>query len=163
MKNDTHSQSVPEAVITAATAKLDEVLTALKEYATPLIAAERRELLKMGDKSLSFVEQAHKLATANPGLRSKYFDMGGFDADFTDAHELSPLAAKARQVLETVEDIQMTAGSEAYHAANEFYADVKSAAERDVPEARAVYETLKAANPHKGGRRRKPQGENESR
>jgi hypothetical protein len=70
--------------------------------------------------------------------------MTGFDTDFADARELSPLAAKARQVLETVEDIEMTAGSEDY---------------------RAVYETLKAATPpRKGGDRRgKPQDETASR
>jgi hypothetical protein len=88
---------------------------------------------------------------------------GSKRTDFVDARELSPLAAKARQALETVEGIETTPGSEAYRAAYEFYADARAAAERDVPEARAVYETLKAAKPRKGGGRRgKPQDETET-
>jgi hypothetical protein len=48
-----------------------------------------------------------------------------------------------------IEDIRMSAGSDAAHHALEFYADVKSAAARNVSEARAPYEQLKAAYPSK--------------
>jgi hypothetical protein len=59
-------------------------------------------------------------------------------------------------------DIEMTAGSEACRFASECYTGMKSAATWDVPEARAIYETLKAANPHKGGGRcGKPQGKHD--
>jgi hypothetical protein len=48
-------------------------------------------MLKMGDKSLAFVEKAHDYAAHNPTLAPSYLDMGAFDIDFTDAHGLGAL------------------------------------------------------------------------
>ncbi|MDR0507106.1 MAG: hypothetical protein LBH32_09880 [Dysgonamonadaceae bacterium] len=80
--------------------------------------------------------------------------MAAFTADWKDAHRLLALENKARQFAEMIEDIRMSAGSDASHAALEFYADVKAEAARNVPEARAVYEQLKAAYPNKSRKHR---------
>jgi hypothetical protein len=153
MYNNKHNQSIPEAVITAADTALDAQLQALLPFNTPLTAADRQSILKMGPKTFQFVELAHTLAEQNPQLTSKSFDMAGFTTDWKDAHGLMGLLNKARQLAETIEDIIMTAGGDAAHSALEFYADVKTEASRNVPEARAIYEQLKAAYPKKGRRK----------
>jgi hypothetical protein len=51
---------------------------------------------------------------------------------------------------ETVDDTEMTAGSEAYQAALVFYKSVKLAASQDIPGAKAVYEELKTRFPRPG-------------
>jgi hypothetical protein len=71
-------------------------------------------------------------------------------ADWHDAHNLLGVENKARQLLELIEGIRMAAGSDSAHHALEVYAGMKAAAERNVPEARAAYEQLKAAYPNKG-------------
>jgi hypothetical protein len=80
--------------------------------------------------------------------------MAAFTVDYQDAQGLAGLLSKSRQLTEILEDIVMTAGSDAHHYALEFYADVKSEAARNVPEANTVYEQLKAAYPNSGRKRR---------
>jgi hypothetical protein len=133
-------------------------LQALTAYATPLTAEDRRTLLKMGPKTFQFVALAHTLAEQNPQLTSKAFDMAAFTVDYQDAQGLSGLLSKTRQLTQLIEDIVMAAGSDAHHASLEFYSDVKSQAERNVPEAWPVYEQLKAASPRSGRRRRSTEG-----
>jgi hypothetical protein len=159
MQANAHSQSIPDAVITAAEAALDAQLQAFAPYATPLTAEDRHNLLKMGPKTFQFVELAHTLAGQNPQLTSKSFDMEAFTKDWNDAHNLLALENKARQLAETIEDIRMAAGSDSAHHALEVYTDFKSASARNVPEARAPYEQLKAAYPNSGRKRRKTEGE----
>jgi hypothetical protein len=158
MQANSHNHAVPEAVISAAEAALDAQLQALAAYATPLTAEDRHVLLKMGPKSFQFVTLAHTLAEQNPQLTSKAFDMAAFTVDYQDAQGLSGLLSKARQLTQLIEDIVRAAGSDDHHCALEFYADVKSQAARNVPEARSVYEQLKAASPHGSRRRRSTEG-----
>ncbi|MDR0683527.1 MAG: hypothetical protein LBF83_00130 [Spirochaetaceae bacterium] len=155
MQANSHNQAIPETVIAAVEAAIDAQLQALATYATPLTADDRRNLLKTGPKTFQFVELAHTLAQENPQLTSKAFDMAAFSADWNDTHNLLGVENKARQLLELIEDIRMTAGSDSAHHALEVYADFKSAADRNVAEAHAAYEQLKAAYPAKNQKRRK--------
>jgi hypothetical protein len=154
MQANSHNQAIPEAVITAMETAVSAQLEALAPYATPLTAGDRRDLLKTGPKTFQFVELAYTLAQENPQLTSKAFDMAAFTVDWNDAHNLLGVETKARQLLELIEDIRMAAGSDSAHHALEVYADFKAAAGRNVPEARAAYEQLKAAYPNKSRKRR---------
>jgi hypothetical protein len=73
--------------------------------------------------------------------------MDDFTTDFTDAHGIMPLKVTMQQVLQTIDDTQMLAGSEAYQAALVFYSSAKTAAKQNVPGAKAVYDTLKTRFP----------------
>jgi hypothetical protein len=66
---------------------------------------------------------------------------------------------KARQLLELIADIRMAAGSDSAHHALEVYADFKAAADRNIPDAHAAYEQLKAAYPTKSRKRRADEAE----
>jgi hypothetical protein len=118
-----------------------------------LTPEERRELPKMGAKTLSFVEKAYDFAKQNPNLVPPYLDLAAFGVDFTDAHGLWTLANTVRQLGEGLDDTEMAAGSEAYQAALVFYKSVKMAAAQDIPGAKAIYEELKTRFPQ-GGRSR---------
>jgi hypothetical protein len=109
-------------------------------------------MLKMGDKSLAFVEKAHDYAADNPTLSPSYLDMAAFDVDFADAHGLWSLLTLVKQLHEVLEDTVMAAGSEAFHAALAFYHNVQAVAKDDVPGAKAIFEDLKTRFP--GGRRK---------
>jgi hypothetical protein len=154
MQAHSHNQSIPEVIISAAESSLDAQLQAITTYATPLTAKDRRAILKMGPKTFQFVALAHTLAEQNPQLTSKSFDMAAFTLDYQDAQGLSALLNKSRQLTEILEDIVMTAGSDAHHYALNFYADVRSQADRNIPEAKTVYEQLKSVYPNKGRKRR---------
>ncbi|GHU22133.1 hypothetical protein FACS1894164_03880 [Spirochaetia bacterium] len=153
MKENKHHTAIPEQVITQISDALTTIQTLLEPYAIALTPQERHSLLKMGDKSLAFVEKCHEFIHENPLLAPSYLDLALFDVDFADAHGLWGIQNKVRQLQETLDDTVMIAGSEAFHAALAFYNNVQRAAKQDVPGAKAIYENLKSRFP--GGRRKR--------
>ena len=157
MKNNKHATAIPEAAITQAHGQISAVIQQLAPHTIALTPHERQIMLKMGDKSLAFVEKAHGYAHDNPSLTPSYLDMTAFDVDFADAHGLWALLTLVKQLEEALEDTIMSARSEAYHAALAFYHNVQAAAKDDVPGAKAILEDLKARFP--GGKRKHEAGE----
>jgi hypothetical protein len=86
--------------------------------------------------------------------------MTAFGVDFQDAHGLWNLLNSIKQLEEGVDDTEMAAGSEAYQAALVFYHSVKTAADQDIPGAKAVYEELRTRFPSR--RRGKSETETET-
>ncbi|MDR1248604.1 MAG: hypothetical protein LBK63_04795 [Treponema sp.] len=147
MKNDRHTTAIPEAVLTQVRGQITAAMQALAPYIIALTPHERQTLLKMGDKSLAFVEKAHDYAHDNPKLVPSFLDMDDFDLDFNDAHGLWSLLTAILQLLEAVEDTIMAAGSEAYHAALAVYHNAQAAAKDDIPGAKAIVEDLQTRFP----------------
>ncbi|MDR1218111.1 MAG: hypothetical protein LBK73_00700, partial [Treponema sp.] len=121
MKANQHTQAIPSTVLTQAQTKIDEAKSLLAPYLLALTPAERRELPKMGEKTIAFVEKAYDFARQNPNLIPPYLDVAAFGVDFDDAHSLWTLLNTAQQLEEGIGDTEMTAGSEAYQAALVFY------------------------------------------
>jgi len=157
MKNNKHNASIPEDVLAQVLTKVNEIKLILASCMVPLTPTERQEMLKMGEKTLAFVEKAYAFATENPHLLPAFLDMDAFGTDFADAHNLVTLVNSIRQLYENVSDTEMAAGSEAYQAALVFYNSVKVAAAQDVSGAKAVYEDLKTRFPR--GRRKSAETE----
>ncbi|MDR2823592.1 MAG: hypothetical protein LBB41_00160 [Prevotellaceae bacterium] len=103
----------------------------------------------MGDKTLAFVEKAYELALSNSEFIPPYLNMSEFMVDLSDATNLEPLFVAVEQVHSCVDDTQMLAGSEAYHAALVYYNSVKEAATQNVAGAKAIYDALRVRFPHK--------------
>jgi DNA relaxase NicK len=53
-----HLVSIPQDVLAQAQSYIDSANAVLAPYLLPLTPSERRDLPKMGDKTLSFVEKA---------------------------------------------------------------------------------------------------------
>jgi hypothetical protein len=68
--------------------QIEAVKTALAPYTFALTPQERHAILKMGDKSLAFVEKTRDYASDNPNLVPSCLDIDGFDKDFSDARDL---------------------------------------------------------------------------
>jgi hypothetical protein len=111
VKENQYIQVIPSTVLTQAQAKIDEAKTLLAPYLLALTPAERRELPKMGEKTIAFVEKAYDFARQNPNLIPPYLDVGAFGVDFSDAHGLWTLLNTVRQLEEGISDTEMTAGS----------------------------------------------------
>lgn len=147
MKENKHQEAIPSATLEQIQNSLHTMQQQLTPYATPLTPQERRSLLKMGDKSLAFVEKAHDYAHNNPELVPSYLDLNAFDVDFADAHGLWTILNTVKQLHELLEDTILASGSEAFHAALAVYHNTQAAAKQDVPGAKAVYEDLKTRFP----------------
>ena len=153
MKNNNHVQAIPDDVLAKTQAKIDEIRELLAPYMLAMTAKQRRTILKMGPKTINFVEKAYDFAKQNPNLVPPYLDMSNFENDFKSAHGLWTLTNKLGQLYHNACDTEMLAGSEAYQAALVYYNSVKKAAEQNIPGAKPVHKDLKVRFP---GSRRKP-------
>jgi hypothetical protein len=147
---DKHVQEIPQEIVEKIKNELVAAKDDIKPYSVTLTPHERRTIIKMGDKSMAFVEKALEFAIANPELRSPLLNIEEFKIDFSDAHKLWTIRNAAKQVFELLDDTTMAAGSEAFQEALIFYNYIKIAAKQDVPGAKAIYEELKRRFP--GGR-----------
>jgi hypothetical protein len=141
--NEKHVIAIPADVLATVRTNISAAITALLPYVVPLTPTERRDIPKMGEKTLSFVEKSYEFAEANPSLRPSFLNMTEFQVDMTDAVGLRVVRNITLQLLENIDDTEMIAGSEAYQASLGFYNNVKLLAAQDVPGAKAVYEELK--------------------
>lgn len=143
-----HNQNIPEEVLTQVTTKLNEILTLVKPFAVTLTPEERKSMLKMGDKSNSFVEKALEYTRTNPEFVPAYMNVAEFETDFVETKNLIGVMSLATQVSNSIDDTQLAAGSEAYHAALYYYGNVQQSAAVNVPGAKAIYDELKKRFPN---------------
>lgn len=134
---------IPAATLAAVNQKLQEIRDLLSPYLITVKPEERRELPKMGDKSLAFVLKAADLATANTKLLPIYLDVPALQLDAATAQALRPVQQALEGLVYDVESTRMVAGSEGYTAALMAYGAFKAAAEAGQPAAQAAVTELR--------------------
>jgi hypothetical protein len=144
-----HSVSIPPEIIAQAMSHVEALRQLLAPYFTPLTPTQRKTIAKMGDKSRAFVEKALELAQSNPEFVPPFLNMSEFIIDVSDATNLDPLFVAVEQLHIGLDDTQMLAGNEAYHAALIYYNSVKEAATRNIAGAKTIYDVLRVRFPHK--------------
>ena len=107
------SVEIPEAVITSVLAKLNQCKAELAPFMQGLTADERRDLFKMGDKTVATVQKTKSYTETNPEFIPAYMDVNEFNRDVTVVNQLKPIEELARQLVADVSDTSMLAGSEA--------------------------------------------------
>jgi hypothetical protein len=107
-----------------------------------LTAEDRHGLLKMGDRSMAFVNKALTYASQNPTLVPPYISVEEAVKDNTLAAQLSDIARELAVLSTALDDTIMIAGSEAYDAALQFHGSVKAASRSNTPGSQAIYEDL---------------------
>lgn len=121
---------------------LKTIETTLKPYLIALTPEERKQIPKMSDKTVPFVEKTLDYAQTNPQFAPAYMSVGELKIDLEAASMLTKVLRPVEQLGEGVNDTIMLAGSEAYIAALAYYNSVKQAAKMNVPGARAIYDDL---------------------
>lgn len=82
---------------------------------------ERRRLPKMGNTGRAFVERALTVATQNPDILPRSFDVDEFRRDAELFAALQPVAAALAQLYELVDDTLLEVSGEAYASALAVY------------------------------------------
>ena len=144
---------IPETVITLVKGKLNECKVALAPFMQGLTADERRDLFKMGDKTVATVQKTQSYVETNPEFIPAYMDVREFNRDVTVVNQLKPIEDLVQQLGVDVSDTRMLAGSEALQQALFYYGQVREADSKGVPSSRAIYEDLQ---PRFARRRAKP-------
>lgn len=136
------SIQIPESDVKQVLEYLSKIQEILKPYLIALSPEERRQLLKMGDKTVSFVEKTLDYVKSNPEFVPAYMNVLEFEKDATAVKNLVSMLNPITQIEQGVDDTEMLAGSEAYTAALIYYNSVKQAAKNNIPNAAAIYDDL---------------------
>ena len=110
--NASLSEADRDAVL-AAIALIESKLPFLED----LTPTERRDLPKLGDKSVAFVQHADTLTRHDDSFLPRSFDLPEFQGDAALFEALAPIRLALMHLTEKVDDTTMLVGSEAYVAA----------------------------------------------
>ena len=106
-----------------------------------LSTEERRKLVKMGDKSLAFVNNSITAAQSNREILPATFNVEELVQDYQLAAALTELLISMQQLTEQVDDTLMAVGSEAMTSSLTVYDYVKTASKK-TPGLKTVAEQL---------------------
>lgn len=135
------SASLSDAAVADIKTKIGDIEKQLS-FRVNLTPEERQFKLKMGDKSIAFVEKALDLSENNPKLVPPYLDVKEMRKDIGLAKQLASIHRQLASLTESIESTMMVAGSEAFEAALTFYNSAKNASESDVPGTNTIVNEL---------------------
>lgn len=141
MENKINFQ-IPAEVLNQAGTKLAEALTLLSPYLIALSPDERREVPKMGDDNVPFVEKIMDYSATSPQFTPAFMDRNGLTSDMDVYKQLRPLLRTTEQLYNGLSDTMMEAGAESYVCALAYYNAIKQANKMNIPGAKAIYEDL---------------------
>ncbi|MBI9060632.1 MAG: hypothetical protein JEZ14_01505 [Marinilabiliaceae bacterium] len=109
--------------------------TILETKLITLAPDDRKELPKMGDKTVAFVDKSLEYANAYPNYIPSFINIPAARADFEAVKTLRNLATPLERICNQVNDTMTLAGSEAYTASLSIYKVLKNAASMGQPGA----------------------------
>ena len=134
---------IPDEEVDITTQKLNEGGAILKPYLIALTPDQRKEIPKMSDKTLPFVEKVTEYCLTAPQFVPVFMDVEALADDFKVTQQLTGLFRIVKAMHDGLDDTIMEAGGEAYMNALNYYNSVKQAAKSNVPGAKSIYEDLK--------------------
>ena len=146
------SVEIPASVVAEVTQKLQECKTLLAPFLQGLTAKQRKELFKMGDKTVATVQKTKSYVDTNPEFVPNYMDKPEFLKDEAVVSQLNPITNLAKQLFTDTSDTVMLAGSEALKQALYYYGSVKEAQSKGVATAKPIYEDLSERFARKSGK-----------
>ncbi len=141
MENQIH-QIIPDEVMEEVTIALTTAANALQPYLLALTPDQRKEMAKMSDKTVPFVEKNLEYCGSAPQFVPPFMDCEALAVDVKVTQQLIPLYRIITGMSDGLDDTVMVAGSEAYINALNYYNSVKQAAKNNVPVAKSIYEDL---------------------
>jgi hypothetical protein len=112
----------------ASVTSIDEALATIKRLLPILIdltPEQRHALLKMGEKSESFVRKALEVATEDDSFLPRAFNVEEMKKDVDLYIALSPIFRAVRRLADSLDDTLLELGSEAYTSALVVYKSAK--------------------------------------
>jgi hypothetical protein len=121
--------------------------TALAPHVISLSDQERHDILKIGDKSVAFVDKSMDYTVSNPEFVPKNLDVQAMQIDVMAINQLYPLLKQLTQITTNLSDTVMLSGSEAFKGALLYYGGVQMGMKTNEPNAKAIYEDLSQRYP----------------
>ena len=115
-----------------------------------LTAQERKELAKLGDKSIGFDEKIQAYMVTNPEFIPGFVDPAEVRKDRLLRTRFMSFFPDFMTLAEHMEDTMTILGNEILMADLAYYQSVREASRRGVPGARQIYDDLRARFPGTG-------------
>lgn len=135
---------------------LEEIKSAiaiLKSKLTPhlksLSSDDRLQVPRMGDKSIAFVQKACEHCEANPELAPSFLDLAEMKNDIVVDEQIRSLYAPISKLADSLSDMLLLSGIDAYTGALVFYQAVKNASKSNIQGAGTIFNDLSARFPGK--------------
>ncbi|BAX78543.1 hypothetical protein [Labilibaculum antarcticum] len=133
--------------------QVNQALVTLKTVLEPklisLLASDKKELPKMGDKTLAFVEKSLEYARIYPDFMPNFIDVPEAKLDLESVKALRQILTPLERITNEIDDTMTLAGSEAYSASLSVYKVLKNAASMGQPGAAEASAELKNRFPGK--------------
>jgi len=150
MNNDNRvSAVIDDAAVTDLLGHIQAMRAALPFLLT-LSAQDRRELPKMGDKSIGFDEKCVTYMASIPEFLPGFVDLGEVNKDRALRAKMMRFYADLAQLNDTVDDTLRVVTSEIWMADLAYYQAVREAARRGRPGAQPIYDDLRQRFPGPG-------------
>ena len=108
---------------------------------------DRRQLPKMGPKTVDFVSRTLSYTRSNPQYQPSFIDLEDFTIDLAAVGVLREIQQPLAQIADMVEDTLLLSGSEALTAALTCYQAFKGAAKANAPGAATIAADLSTRFP----------------
>ena len=150
------TDAIPAAKLAEALDHLQKARTVLAPYLHPLTPDERKNIVKMGDKSVGFMTKLLDYAAATPAFVPGFISYDELKQDVGVATALTPLEQLAEQLALDLNSTVMVAGSEGMSQASPVYQNIKFLAEQKQPGAQAAYDDLRQRFPGRPAKKNQP-------
>ena len=141
------SVKIPEADLAQIKASIATLQEKLLPHLAFLSPEERQDMLKMGDKTLGFVQKSLEYCQSNPDLVPPYIDVAELEVDVAATETLRSLYQPISQIYDGLSDTMALSGSESFSTSLMFYGGIKNAKRQDVKKAETIYNDLSARFP----------------
>ncbi|HEX8328848.1 MAG TPA: hypothetical protein VF629_15015 [Hymenobacter sp.] len=148
--------AIPPAKLAEALDHLKQARAVLEPYLHPLTPDERKNIVKMGDKSVSFMTKLLDYAANTPAFVPGFISYDELKQDVGVATDLTPLEQFAEQLALDLNSTVMLAGSEGMSQASPVYQNIKFLAQQRQPGAQAAYDDLSQRFPGRAAKKPAP-------
>lgn len=116
-----------------------------------LSAQDRRELGKMGERSIGFDEKCATYMEAHPEFIPPFVDLSELARDRKLRAQLLRIVPHSSRLADAIDDGVMLSNNDIMGANLSYYQSVRAASKRGIPNAQAIYDDLRTRFPG-GGR-----------
>jgi hypothetical protein len=149
--------TIPAAKLQTIKGLVDQLKTELAPFVITLTNEERMTVLKLGDKSVAFVNKVKDYAISNPEFVPPFLSVPDLVTDITAVDELTPILRGLEEITSNLDDTVMLSGSEAFVGALMYYNGVKLGDKTGIADAKLIYEELKKRFPGRTGNKNLPE------
>ena len=140
------SATLSDADVTEIEGHLDAIRTKMPFLIT-LTTQQRRELAKLGEKSVGFEEKCETYMQSHSQFMPGFVGQDEVTKDRTLRSQLLHLLAQQQALLAAMQDTLMQVSSDLWSSDLAYYKSVQEAAKRGLPGAEAIYKDLSSRFP----------------